>query len=273
VPKHLVSSRVSLYFKQHTRTVPWRTIHVLPDIVNFALVSMRCESVAMGTLSVVATPIGNLGDITLRALDTLKQCDAIACEDTRVSAKLLARYDIKKPLLVYHSQSGKIASTRILALLGEGKHVALVTDAGTPGVSDPGSELVSQVRAHLGDEVRIEAIPGASALTAALSIAGVPTNEVVFLGFLPHKKGRQTIMKEIGDLTRTVVFYESPHRIVKALDELSRVLGDTRKVVVFRELTKMYESVVSGSVQEMQEYFGIHPREVRGEFVVIVTGN
>ena len=226
----------------------------------------------MGTLSVVATPIGNLGDITLRALDVLKQADAIACEDTRVSAKLLARYDIQKPLLVYHAQSGRIAATRILALLGEGKHVALVTDAGTPGISDPGCELVAQVRTALGDDVRIDAIPGPSALTAALSIAGVPTHEFVFLGFLPHKKGRQTLMKEIGTITRTVVFYESPHRIEKALEELSKVLEEGRRVVVLRELTKMFESVVGGTVDEMKEYFKIHPKEVRGEFVVVVAG-
>ncbi len=139
-----------------------------------------------GTLSVVATPIGNLGDLTFRALDTLKQADAIACEDTRVSAKLLARYEISKPLLVYHAQSGRLAATRILTLLAEGKRVALVTDAGTPGISDPGTALVAEVRATLGDQVRIEAIPGPSALTAALSIAGVPTDQFVFFGFLPH---------------------------------------------------------------------------------------
>jgi 16S rRNA (cytidine1402-2'-O)-methyltransferase len=224
----------------------------------------------MGTLSVVATPIGNLGDITLRALETLKQADAIACEDTRVSSKLLARYDIKKPLLVYHAQSGKLSATRILALLGEGKHLALVTDAGTPGISDPGSELISLVRERLGDSVRIDAIPGPSALTAALSIAGVPTHEFTFFGFLPHKKGRQTLMKEIAGTNRTCVFYESPHRIQKALKELALHLPGERRVVVLRELTKLYESVQSGTAEELIGYFDTHPKEVRGEFVVIV---
>ncbi|HEY0010290.1 MAG TPA: 16S rRNA (cytidine(1402)-2'-O)-methyltransferase [Candidatus Paceibacterota bacterium] len=224
-----------------------------------------------GTLSVVATPIGNLGDITLRALESLKQADAIACEDTRVSSKLLARYDIKKPLLVYHAQSGKLAATRILTLLGEGKHIALVTDAGTPGISDPGSELVSIVRERLGDDVRIEAIPGPSALTAALSIAGVPTNEFTFLGFLPHKKGRQTIMKEIADAPRTYVFYESPHRIQKALNELALHLSEGRRVIVLRELTKIFENSQSGTAPELVAYFESHPKEVRGEFVVIVA--
>jgi 16S rRNA (cytidine1402-2'-O)-methyltransferase len=222
-----------------------------------------------GTLSVVATPIGNLGDITLRALETLRQADAIACEDTRVSSKLLARYDIKKPLLVYHAQSGRLAATRILSLLGEGKHVALVTDAGTPGISDPGSELVSLVRERLGDTVRIESIPGPSALTAALSIAGVPTNEFTFLGFLPHKKGRQTVMKEIASAERTYVFYESPHRLAKALGELDAHLPD-RTVVVLRELTKIYESVQTGTPSKLLAYFKARPKEARGEFVVIV---
>lgn len=225
----------------------------------------------IGTLSVVATPIGNLGDITLRALDTLKAADAIACEDTRVTAKLLARYDIQKPLLVYHAESGKNASTRILTQLAEGKRIALVTDAGTPGISDPGTELVKEVRARLGDEVRIEAIPGPSAVTAALSIAGIDTHEFTFLGFLPHKKGRQTLMKEIAGMERPVVFYESPHRIEKALGELVSVLKNERKVIVLRELTKLFESVVSGSASDMQEYFKTHPKEVRGEFVVIVS--
>ena len=224
-----------------------------------------------GTLSVVATPIGNLGDMTLRGLETLRTCDAIACEDTRVTAKLLARYDIQKPLLVYHAQSGKLATTRVLTLLGEGKHVALVTDAGTPGISDPGSALVAEVRERLGGYVRIESIPGPSALTAALAIAGVPTNEFTFLGFLPHKKGRQTLMKEIAAMSRTVVFYESPHRLAKALTELEGALSATRRVTVMRELTKLYESVVSGTAAELVEYFASHQKEVRGEFVVIVS--
>lgn len=224
----------------------------------------------MGTLSVVATPIGNLGDITLRALETLKQADSIACEDTRVTSKLLTRFAIKKPLLVYHAQSGRLSAERILAQLGEGKHVALVTDAGTPGISDPGSELVSLVRERLGDDVRIEAIPGPSALTAALSIAGVPTHEFTFLGFLPHKKGRQTIMKEIAAADRTHVFYESPHRIGKALEELRVHLAPGREVVVLRELTKLFESVRRGTPEELAKHLKDHPKETRGEFVVIV---
>lgn len=231
----------------------------------------RASEAGTGTLSVVATPIGNLGDMTLRGLEVLRACDAIACEDTRVTAKLLARYDIQKPLLVYHAQSGKLATTRVLTLLGEGKHVALVTDAGTPGISDPGSALVSEIRERLGGYVRIESIPGPSALTAALSIAGVPTNEFTFLGFLPHKKGRQTLMKEIAQMPRTAVFYESPHRLEKALAELESALPSDRMVTVMRELTKIYESVVSGTASELVEHFKSHKKEVRGEFVIIVS--
>lgn len=225
----------------------------------------------MGTLSVVATPIGNLADITLRALDILKQADSIACEDTRVTAKLLARYEIQKPLLVFHAQSGRLATTRILAQLGEGKHVALVTDAGTPGISDPGTALVAEVRERLGDEVRIQTIPGPSALTAALSIAGIATDQFTFLGFLPHKKGRQTLMKEIASMERTAVFYESPHRLLKALGELETVLEEDQKVTVLRELTKMFESVVAGTPTELLAYFTEHSPEVRGEIVIIVS--
>lgn len=224
-----------------------------------------------GTLSVVATPIGNLGDVTLRALETLKNADAIACEDTRVTAKLLARYDIKKPLVVYHARQAARGASRVLALLGEGKRVALVTDAGTPGVSDPGVELVATVRERLGDEVRIESVPGPSALAAALSIAGVPSHEFLFLGFLPHKKGRQTLFKEIAAEKRTVIFYESPHRIDKALASLVEVLPPSKKVTLCRELSKMHEEVRTGSPKELLDEFTSRPEGIRGEFVVIVA--
>lgn len=224
-----------------------------------------------GTLSVVATPIGNLADITLRALDTLRAADAIACEDTRVTAKLLARYEIEKPLLIFHAQSGRGASTRILQMLADGKRIALVTDAGTPGISDPGSALVREVKDRLREDARVEVIPGPAAVTAALSIAGVPTDEFTFLGFLPHKKGRQTLFAEIAEAPRTMVFYESPHRIEKALASLAEVLPEERHVVVLRELTKLFESVQEGSAAEVAAYFKGHPGEVRGEFVVIVA--
>lgn len=224
-----------------------------------------------GTLSVVATPIGNLGDITLRALDVLRNVDAIACEDTRVTSKLLTRYEISKPLLVYHARSGRLAATRVLALLGEGKHVALVTDAGTPGISDPGQELVAQVRATFGEQVRIETVPGPSALAAALSVAGLPCASFVFLGFLPHKKGRQSLFTEIANESRTVVFYESPHRIEKALHALAQQLAPERTVAVCRELTKIHETVVRGTPAEVAAAISTEKMQQRGEFVVIVA--
>ncbi len=221
-----------------------------------------------GTLSIVATPIGNLGDMTLRAIDTLKNADAIACEDTRVTAKLLARYEIKKPLIIYHEASARPLGEKVLALLAEEKHIALVTDAGTPGISNPGTEIVARARAA---GFRVETIPGPSALTAALSIAGVDAAEFLFLGFLPHKKGRQTLFKEIADESRVVVFYESPHRIEKALGVLAELVPE-RSVTICRELTKMHESVVQGTAVEVVDYFKNHADEVRGEFVVIVGG-
>lgn len=220
----------------------------------------------MGTLSIVATPIGNLGDITLRALETLKAADAIACEDTRVTAKLLARYEIKKPLLIYHEASARPLDAKILALLEEGKHVALVTDAGTPGISDPGTQIVAHARAA---GFRVEAIPGVSALGAALSISGIDTSEFLFLGFLPHKKGRQTLFKEIAAAERPAVFYESPHRIEKALATLAE-MAPSKIVTVCRELTKMHEEVVSGTAAEVLSALSA-AGGLRGEFVVIVS--
>ena len=224
----------------------------------------------MGTLSVVATPIGNLGDITLRAVQTLRDADVIACEDTRVTAKLLQKYAIEKPLVIYHARSGRLAAARVLTLLGEGKRVALVTDAGTPGISDPGAELVAQVRERLDGDVTIESIPGPAALTAALSITGIPCADFTFLGFLPHKKGRETLFKEIAAAKRAYVFYESPHRLTKALASLTKVLGEKRLVAVCRELTKIHESVIRGSAAEVENHFKTHPDQVRGEVVIIV---
>ena len=179
----------------------------------------------MNTLYVVATPIGNLEDITLRALRVLKEADIIVCEDTRVTQRLLKHYGIVgKQLTAYNEQKSGVSAEKIIKLLKEGKNLALVTDAGTPGISDPGAFLISQIREQLGDGVQIVSIPGPSALTATLSIAGVPVHDFIFLGFLPHKKGRETFFKEIAVSERAVVFYESPHRIIKTLESLSRFL-------------------------------------------------
>lgn len=224
---------------------------------------------AAGKLSIVATPIGNLEDITLRALRTLKECDVIYAEDTRVISKLLARYEIKKPLQRLDAATEIKKADEIIARLEANEHVVLVSDAGTPGISDPGARLVGYVRLQLLNTIIIEAIPGPSALTAALSIAGMDTSGFTFLGFLPHKKGRQTALKKITESDIPVVLYESPRRIVKLLKELEML--HPAKVIIARELTKIHEEVVSGSAEEVQAYFAQHPGAVRGEFVVIVA--
>jgi 16S rRNA (cytidine1402-2'-O)-methyltransferase len=220
-----------------------------------------------GTLSIVATPIGNLEDITLRALRTLKECDVIYAEDTRVISKLLARYEIKKPLQRLDAATEIKKADEISARLEAGERVVFVSDAGTPGISDPGSRLVARVREQLPNAI-IEAIPGPSALTAALSIAGIDTTEFTFLGFLPHKKGRQTTLKKIAASSIPVVLYESPHRILKLLKELETF--SPSRVSIARELTKIHEEVVSGAPGELLAHFEAHPDTVRGEFVVIV---
>ena len=224
----------------------------------------------MATLYIVGTPIGNLEDVTLRALRVLKEADVILCEDTRVTQKLLAKYEITaKQLSTYNEQESGVTAEKIILWLEEGKNVALVSDAGTPGISDPGSMLVQKVR-ELAPEVKIESVPGPSALTAALSIAGVPAHDFVFLGFLPHKKGRETLFKEIATSERAMIFYESPHRILKTLESLEK-FAFTKKVTIARELTKIHEEVVSGTPAELLEFFENNKEKVRGEFVVVVT--
>jgi 16S rRNA (cytidine1402-2'-O)-methyltransferase len=225
-----------------------------------------------GKLSVVATPIGNLEDITLRALHVLKEADYVLCEDTRVTGKLLAHYEIKAKLKRYDAHASERVHESIIHDLMEGKHVALVSDAGTPGVSDPGVMLVQKAR---DAGVTIEAIPGASALTSALSISGLMGNEFVFLGFVPQKKGRETFFKSLSEYGMPVIFYESPHRIMKTLESLMKTACEdstsNRTIRVFRELTKMHEEVVEGTPEEVFQYFTEHNDHVRGEFVVIVS--
>lgn len=219
-----------------------------------------------GRLFIVATPIGNLEDITLRALRALKEADAIFCEDTRVTSKLLARYEITGKILVRADEaSEEKAARRAIEMLEEGKRIAYVSDAGTPGISDPGARFVAAVRAA---GYTIETIPGPSALTAALSIAGIDASEFLFLGFLPHKKGRQTALKGIAAEKRAVILYESPHRILKLMHELNEVVSQ-RKIQLFRELTKMHEEVLSGTPSELAARLETSGT-ARGEFVVIV---
>lgn len=210
----------------------------------------------MGTLLVVATPIGNLEDVTLRALRVLKEVDFVACEDTRVTKKLLSHFDIHTPA---------VTLPKIPTLLEQGKTVALVSDAGTPGVSDPGQEIVAKAR-EAG--AKVEAIAGASALAAALSIAGIKAPTFTFYGFLPLKKGRQTLFKEIAANERASVFYESPHRILKTLEALRDGLAPDRRIGIYRELTKMFEEAIIGTPSEVLE--ALIPEKQRGEFVVIV---
>jgi 16S rRNA (cytidine1402-2'-O)-methyltransferase len=226
-----------------------------------------------GTLSVVATPIGNLEDITLRALRVLKEADYVLCEDTRVTGNLLKHHGITTKTKRYDAHASESAHESILRDLEEGKHIALVSDAGTPGVSDPGVLLIARAR-EAG--IRVDAIPGASALTAAFSIAGIPGNEFVFLGFVPQKKGRQTFFKSLSSYAMPVVFYEAPHRIMRTLESLvteshTEGIPFKRNITVARELTKMHEEVVRGAPEEVLQYFTEHPDHVRGEFVVIVV--
>ncbi len=219
----------------------------------------------MGTLFVVATPIGNLADITQRAVATLRSADVIACEDTRRTKILLDHYQITKPLVSYHQHSGVLKTQQVLALLAEDKSVALVCDAGTPGINDPGGKLVAAavVSGH-----RVVPIPGPSAITTALSVSGLPTDHFTFLGFLPHKKGRQTMFAKIAAAEETVVFYESTHRILKTLEQLVAALPDNRPMVVCRELTKQFETIYRGNAAEvLQQLSG---GVTKGEFVVIV---
>lgn len=240
----------------------------------------------MTTLYVIGTPIGNLEDITLRALRILKEVDLVLCEDTRVTQRLLKHYGIfNKQLSTYNEKRSGAKLEKIIEWLKEGKNIALVSDAGTPAISDPGAMLVARVREQLkvrpsGDSrsdlgFKIESVPGPSALTTALSIAGVPISEFVFLGFLPHKKGRETLFKEIALSKRAVVFYESPHRIMKTLASLSShleaKLPSGRRVVIARELTKIYEEIVSGTPDELIAYLGSNKEKIRGEFVVIIS--
>jgi 16S rRNA (cytidine1402-2'-O)-methyltransferase len=223
----------------------------------------------MNKFYVVATPIGNLEDITYRAVRILSEVDLILCEDTRVTINLLNKYNIEKPTMSYHSQSKLSKIDKIIDLIKEGKTLALVSDAGTPTISDPGSVLVSKIRETFSD-IEIIAIPGPSALISALSISGLPASEFIFLGFLPHKKGRETLFKEISNTERTIVFYESPHRIMKTLKSLQEYIG-SRKIVIARELSKIYEQIISGTSEEVEKYFIENKDKVRGEFVVLIS--
>jgi 16S rRNA (cytidine1402-2'-O)-methyltransferase len=225
-----------------------------------------------GILYIVPTPIGNLEDMTLRAIRVLKEVDLVLCEDTSVTQRLFKEYGIENKTSVFYAQSGIKNIEKILQQLEEGATIALVSDAGTPTISDPGVLLVDRVRNELRD-VQVIALPGASALTTALSASGISSATFTFYGFLPHKKGRETLFKTIAESEVTSVFYESVHRIEKTLESLSKILNEDRKIVLARELTKMHEEVVRGTSKDVQTYFQNNKDHIRGEFVVIVSGN
>jgi 16S rRNA (cytidine1402-2'-O)-methyltransferase len=216
------------------------------------------------SLYIVPTPIGNRSDITLRALEVLKSVDIILAEDTRTSGSLLAHYDIKKPLQSFHIHNEHGSTARVISKMQEGSTFALVSDAGTPGISDPGFLLV---RACLQNHLGVQCLPGATALIPALINSGFPTDRFVFEGFLPHKKGRATMFKTLASEERTIILYESPHRLLKTLEELRTHIGD-RRVSVSRELTKIHEETFTGTADEALEHFG--KKEVKGEIVIIV---
>ncbi len=219
-----------------------------------------------GTLYVVGTPIGNLGDMTHRAVEVLRSAAVIVCEDTRVTKKLLDHYQISTPTTSVHQHSSAVKIDEIIHRLYQGQDVAVVTDAGMPGIADPGGKLVAAAVEH---EIPVVTVPGPSAVTSALSIAGVPADRYLFLGFLPHKKGRETLFKRIASTDETVVLYESPHRLMKTLESLSKIILN-RLVVVCRELTKIHESVIRGNAADVLKHYTDHPDQVRGEIVIII---
>ncbi|MEI8360696.1 MAG: 16S rRNA (cytidine(1402)-2'-O)-methyltransferase [bacterium] len=257
----------------------------------------------MPTLYIVATPIGNLEDLTMRALRILGEVDFILCEDTRVTGVLLKHYKIETRMISYHQHSDDRKVAEILDILASGKNVALVTDAGTPGISDPGGKLVAAVIERFGDDIKVESVPGASAVTAALSISGIAADKFFFLGFPPHKKGRQTFIRKIIESEYPVVVYESKHRIIKFLEELRELanksvgemtiedeeeqkvmsrmqrykkkIEDARpinltSIVVCREISKMHETVYRGELDSIIEKIKSNDNDQRGEFVVII---
>ncbi len=220
-----------------------------------------------GKLFLVPTPIGNLEDMTFRAIRILKEADIILAEDTRTSAPLLKHFGIDKKAYSHHQHNEHKATSEIIKFLKEGKNVALISDAGTPAISDPGFFLVREV---IKNELEIECLPGATAFVPALVNSGLPTDTFVFEGFLPVKKGRQTRMKKLADEDRTIVLYESPHRLLKTLEEFAEYFGDERQASVSRELTKMYEETVRGTLTEIKIHF--ENNILKGEFVICIAG-
>lgn len=222
----------------------------------------------MGKLYIVPTPIGNLEDITLRALRVLKEVDLILAEDTRTSGFLLKHYDVEKKLASFHKFNEHKILQAFIARLNAGENIALISDAGTPSISDPGFLIV---RECVNQDIEVECLPGATAFVPALVVSGLPSDRFVFEGFLPQKKGRQKKLQELANEERTVVLYESPFRLAKALEEIRQYFGPERKVSVSRELTKLHEETVRGTATEVLAHFQSHPP--KGEIVIVIEGN
>jgi 16S rRNA (cytidine1402-2'-O)-methyltransferase len=218
-------------------------------------------------LYLIPSPIGNLGDITYRAVEVLKQVDCILCEDTRTSSVLVKHYGIQKPLTPYHQHNEHKVAPHLVEQMKAGKTFALITDAGTPGISDPGFLLA---RECIRSGVKVECMPGATAFVPALVQSGIPSNRFAFEGFLPLKKGRQTMLKALAEEERTIVLYESPHRLAKSLREFVEYFGATRSAAVCRELTKMFEETNKGTLEELAAHYETHPP--KGEIVVVIAG-
>jgi len=222
----------------------------------------------MGTLYVCATPIGNLEDVSIRLLKTLRRVDIIACEDTRQTSKLLQRYHIRKRLVSYHQHNRRAREELMVGYLREGKDVALVSDAGMPAISDPGEDLV---RSAIREGFPVVVVPGPSALVSALALSGMDTTRFVFEGFLPAKASqRRDVLASLAAEPRTVVLYEAPHRLLATLEDMEAIMGE-RQIAVARELTKLFEEVVRGTVIEVRQHFATHPP--RGEITIIIEGN
>lgn len=223
--------------------------------------------VSKTSLFLVPTPIGNLGDMTIRGLDVLKSVDTILAEDTRTSGTLLKHYAISKPLQSFHIFNEHKALAGLIKRMMDGETMALISDAGTPGISDPGFLLV---RECIQSGLKVDSLPGATALIPALVKSGFPTDRFVFEGFLPHKKGKQTTLKRLAEEDRTIIVYESPHRLVKTLEQMVEFFGADRRVSVSRELTKLYEETVTDSLTQVIAHF--KSKEVKGEIVLVIDG-
>ena len=219
-----------------------------------------------GKLYIVSTPIGNLDDITFRAVEVLKSVDLIACEDTRRTLILLEKFNLAKKLVSYYNYNERQRAEELISHLKSGKNIALVSDSGTPGISDPGYILIKRA---IEEDIQVIPIPGPTAFVSALVVSGLPMDEFVFVGFLPHKKGRKTKLQRLAQEERTIILYESPHRLLKTLNEILEIFGD-REIAVAKELTKVHEEVFRGKVSEVLNK--LTPDKIKGEFVIVISG-